>query len=60
MTASSVPPSDRITLTGLRAYGRHGVFDFERADGKDFVVDATLELCLVPGARTADVTDRLP
>jgi dihydroneopterin aldolase len=57
VTASSVPPSDRITLTGLRAYGRHGVFDFERADGQDFVVDATLEMDLVPAARTDDVTE---
>ena len=28
---------DRITLTGLRAFGHHGVFDDERANGQDFV-----------------------
>lgn len=56
-SAAWVPPSDRITLTGLRAYGRHGVFDFERADGQDFVVDVTLELDLTPAATTDDVTE---
>ena len=40
--------SDRITLTGLRARGHHGVYDFERAYGQDFVVDVILELDLRP------------
>ena len=31
--------ADRIALTGLRVRGHHGVFDFERRDGQDFVVD---------------------
>ena len=55
--SDTAPPSDRITLTGLRAYGRHGVFDVERADGQDFVVDVMLELDLTPAARTDDVTE---
>jgi 7,8-dihydroneopterin aldolase/epimerase/oxygenase len=49
--------SDRIRLTGLRVRGRHGVFDFERADGQDFVVDAELELDLAPAAASDDVAD---
>jgi dihydroneopterin aldolase/2-amino-4-hydroxy-6-hydroxymethyldihydropteridine diphosphokinase len=48
---------DRITLTGLRARGHHGVYDFERERGQEFVVDATLELDLGPAARTDDVTE---
>jgi dihydroneopterin aldolase len=48
---------DRISLTGLRVRGRHGVYDFERADGQDFVVDVVLELDLGPAARSDDVTD---
>ncbi|RZT81528.1 dihydroneopterin aldolase [Micromonospora violae] len=47
---------DRIQLTGLRARGRHGVYDFERAQGQDFVVDAVLELDLGPAASSDDVT----
>lgn len=31
-----------VTLTGLRATGYHGVFDFERREGQEFVVDAEL------------------
>src|SRR5258708_29016498 len=34
--------SDRISLLGLRAFGRHGVLDHERRDGQEFVVDAVL------------------
>jgi dihydroneopterin aldolase len=48
---------DRITLTGLTARGNHGVFDFERRDGQDFVVDVELELDTAPAARTDDVAD---
>jgi dihydroneopterin aldolase len=49
--------TDRIELTGLRAYGRHGVYDFEREQGQEFVVDAVLELDLAPAARSDEVTD---
>ncbi len=49
--------TDRITLTGLRVRGRHGVFDFEREQGQDFVVDVVLELDLAPAAASDDVTD---
>ena len=47
----------RITLTGLRAKGHHGVFDFERADGQDFVVDVRLDLDLSRAAASDDVAD---
>ena len=33
---------DRISLLGLRAFGRHGVLDHERADGQEFIIDAVL------------------
>ena len=46
-----------ITLTGLRARGYHGVYDFERQQGQEFVVDVTLELDLGPAARSEDVAD---
>jgi dihydroneopterin aldolase len=49
--------TDRIVLTGLRARGRHGVYDFERAEGQDFVVDVVLELDLRPAAGSDDVRD---
>ncbi|MDT5031615.1 MAG: 7,8-dihydroneopterin aldolase/epimerase/oxygenase [Actinoplanes sp.] len=49
--------TDRITLSGLRVRGFHGVFDFERRDGQDFVVDVQLDLDLAPAAASDDVTD---
>ena len=48
---------DRIRLTGLRVHARHGVYDFERARGQDFVVDIVLELDLAKAATTDDVAD---
>ena len=48
---------DRIVLRGLRVRGRHGVFDFEREQGQDFVVDVTLHLPLRPAAASDDVAD---
>ncbi|WP_409483859.1 2-amino-4-hydroxy-6-hydroxymethyldihydropteridine diphosphokinase [Arsenicicoccus dermatophilus] len=48
--------SDRITLTGLRARGRHGVLPEERVLGQEFVVDLVLHLDLRTAATTDDLT----
>ena len=40
--------ADRIELRGLTVRGRHGVFEHERRDGQDFVVDLTVWLDLGP------------
>lgn len=47
--------TDRITLTGLRVFGRHGVFEHEKRDGQEFVVDATAWLDLGPAAASDDL-----
>jgi 7,8-dihydroneopterin aldolase/epimerase/oxygenase len=44
MTHTHQRPTDRLRLHGLRAVGHHGVFDFERRDGQEFVVDVDLAL----------------
>lgn len=41
---------DRITLTGLRVRAHHGVFDFERADGQEFVIDVVVGVDLAAAA----------
>ena len=46
-----------IQLTGLRARGHHGVYDFERSQGQEFVVDVRLYLDLGPAAASDDVAD---
>lgn len=48
---------DEITLTGLRVFGRHGVYDHERRDGQHFIVDTTLYVSTVAAAASDDVTD---
>ncbi len=49
--------TDRIVLTGLTVRGHHGVFDFERRDGQDFVVDVELELDTSTAAASDELTD---
>jgi dihydroneopterin aldolase len=49
--------ADHIALTGLTVRGHHGVFDFERRDGQDFVVDVDLELDTSDAAASDDVSD---
>lgn len=49
--------SDRITLTGIRATGHHGVYEHERREGQTFIADVVLELSLADAARTDDVAD---
>lgn len=51
--------ADRITLTGLRVRANHGVFDHEKRDGQEFVVDVTVWLELSEPARTDNVADTL-
>jgi 7,8-dihydroneopterin aldolase/epimerase/oxygenase len=48
---------DLISLTGLRVRGFHGVFDHERRDGQDFVVDAVLEMSTAVAGRSDSLAD---
>lgn len=50
---------DRITLTGLRVHGHHGVHEFERRDGQEFVVDAMVWLDLGTAAATDELSATL-
>ncbi|GBE67369.1 dihydroneopterin aldolase [Mycobacterium sp. MFM001] len=49
--------ADRIELRGLTVRGRHGVFDHERAEGQDFVIDITVWIDLVDAAASDDLSD---
>jgi dihydroneopterin aldolase len=49
--------TDQITLTGLTVVGHHGVYDHERRDGQEFVVDLVLDLDTTPAAASDDVAD---
>ena len=47
---------DEIALTGLRVRGFHGVLPAERAEGQDFLIDATLTVDTREAAASDDLT----
>jgi 7,8-dihydroneopterin aldolase/epimerase/oxygenase len=49
--------ADRIELRGLKVRGNHGVFEHERADGQDFIVDVILWVDSRIAAATDDLAD---
>ena len=49
--------ADRIELRGLTVRGHHGVFEHERRDGQDFVIDITVWIDLAPAAASDDLAD---
>ena len=49
--------TDRIELRGLNVRGNHGVFDHERRDGQDFVIDITVWIDLAEAAASDDLED---
>lgn len=49
--------SDTITISGISAFGRHGVHADERENGQTFTVDVTLHLDTARAAETDEVTD---
>jgi dihydroneopterin aldolase len=49
--------TDRIELRGLTVRGNHGVFDYERRDGQDFVIDVTVWMDLDAAAASDELTD---
>jgi len=49
--------TDRIELRGLAVRGNHGVFEHERRDGQDFIVDITVWIDLAPAAASDDLSD---
>lgn len=50
---------DRIEITGLRAFGYHGVLDEEQRRGQIFSVDLTIEHDLSAAATSDDLGDTL-
>ncbi|MGB3353873.1 MAG: dihydroneopterin aldolase [Mycobacterium sp.] len=51
--------ADRIELRGLKVRGNHGVFDHERRDGQDFIVDITVWIDLEAAAASDDLADTM-
>ncbi|CRK50204.1 putative dihydroneopterin aldolase [Rhodococcus sp. RD6.2] len=51
--------SDCIELRGLRVRGHHGVFEHEKRDGQDFLIDVTVWMDLAGAAASDDLADTL-
>ena len=49
--------ADSIELRGLRVRGHHGVFDHEKRDGQDFLVDLVLWTDFTAAAASDDLAD---
>jgi dihydroneopterin aldolase len=49
--------TDRITLTGLTAFGHHGVLEHEQRLGQTFRIDAELEVDLARAGQSDDLED---
>ncbi|GLB64023.1 7,8-dihydroneopterin aldolase [Dietzia sp. NCCP-2495] len=49
--------ADRIELTGLKVRGKHGVFEHEKRDGQDFLVDVVLWTDFSRAAASDDLAD---
>lgn len=47
--------TDQLTLTGIRARGHHGVFDYEKRQGQEFVVDVVVDIDAVASASSDDL-----
>jgi|SRR4051794_6106749 dihydroneopterin aldolase len=48
---------DRLAVRGIAVHGHHGVFDFERRDGQEFVIDVVLGVDTRDAARSDDLQD---
>lgn len=51
--------TDKIFLSGMQFYGRHGVFPEEKAMGQKFVIDIELSLDLKKAGLTDDLAHTL-
>lgn len=49
--------ADRIELRGLSVRGRHGVFEHERVNGQEFVIDITVWMDLGAAAASDELSD---
>ncbi len=49
--------SDKISIKGIKGYGYHGVFDFEKREGQDFFVDLEIDFNLQSASKSDLLTD---
>ncbi len=48
---------DEVTITGLRGFGYHGLFESEKKNGQEFIVDLSIRLDLSKAGQSDSLTD---
>ena len=51
--------SDQISVTGIKAFGYHGVLPHEAVDGQEFIVDLKVDLDLRAASISDDLNDTI-
>ncbi|MEY4497635.1 MAG: hypothetical protein RLZZ364_940 [Actinomycetota bacterium] len=51
--------SDVISIKGIKGFGYHGVFDFEKRDGQDFYVDLEISVDLQSASKSDKLEDSI-
>ncbi len=51
--------NDKISIKGIKGFGFHGVFDFEKRDGQDFYVDIEIEADLTAASLSDNLADSI-
>lgn len=49
--------NDKISIKGIKGFGYHGVFDFEKRDGQDFYVDLEIDIDLTAASNSDLLAD---
>ena len=49
--------TDQLAVRGIAIHGHHGVFEHERRDGQEFVIDLVLGMDTGPAAKSDDLHD---
>lgn len=49
--------TDELAITGIEVFAHHGVFDHEKRDGQEFVIDLVLGLDIRAAAASDDLRD---
>lgn len=57
MSQTAAPVADVLRVRGLRFTGHHGVFEHERRDGQEFIVDVALDIDASAAAGSDDLAD---
>lgn len=47
--------TDQLKLTGLRARGHHGFFEYEKQQGQEFIVDVIVDIDAIESASSDDL-----